>query len=459
MVTYKADDWDDFQKDSGRFTGYNRMIAALGYFSSYDFEIMGEGVFNSGEIWLLSTSETAERTIGMTDTDKMLIQDAAYRPGKEVFYADELRIPDNIKVLGLGRSALSGMEINKLILPACEIQVRCYSSSDSTLNDAHIKELVIDGDIHLEHQMFQGNVYLESVTFNCDPDIDFSTFWDCPSLKNINISLDKDINGQAFYGCHQLMTINGESPIRDDGSIKPEYLDFIKRNFNNADGIGFIDKYTEYCVKKTVSETVTEDMPDIVKVKALHDKLCSMVSYDFDDIQALKNHVDSSVFLNETSVCEGYAKGLNLLLHEAGVPSCYVNTGEHAWVIVKVGNHYFHVDPTWDDGDEINYNWFMKSDSQFENKEFHSDWKLKLPSEMHRFQWETLPKCSDIMGDIDGNKNVDARDATAILTSYASASAGGKELADSVLADYNFDGIVDVRDASAVLAYYTGASV
>lgn len=48
---------------------------------------------------------------------------------------------------------------------------------------------------------------------------------------------------------------------------------------------------------------------------------------------------------------------------------------------------------------------------------------------------------------------------SAILTSYAKTSVGGKEEADTILADFNFDGIVDGRDASAALTHYAKSSV
>ena len=70
-----------------------------------------------------------------------------------------------------------------------------------------------------------------------------------------------------------------------------------------------------------------------------------------------------------------------------------------------------------------------------------------------------MPQCRDIMGDVDDNRIIDGRDATAILTSYAKTSVGGKEEVDSILADFNYDGIVDGRDASAVLSYYAKSSV
>lgn len=51
--------------------------------------------------------------------------------------------------------------------------------------------------------------------------------------------------------------------------------------------------------------------------------------------------------MNDSTICEGYAKGYNLLLKAAGIESFYVHSNSHAWNIVKLGNQYFHVDTTW----------------------------------------------------------------------------------------------------------------
>ncbi len=65
------------------------------------------------------------------------------------------------------------------------------------------------------------------------------------------------------------------------------------------------------------------------------------------------------------------------------------------------------------------------------------------------------------LGDITGDKVIDGRDATAVLTEYASQSAGkAKSFTDAQMkaADVNADGIVDGRDATIILTYYAKTS-
>ena len=60
-----------------------------------------------------------------------------------------------------------------------------------------------------------------------------------------------------------------------------------------------------------------------------------------------------SVFLNGRSVCQGYAKALQLLCQRAQLPAMLV-TGEvngegHAWIVAELDGEWYHVDPTWGD--------------------------------------------------------------------------------------------------------------
>ena len=67
------------------------------------------------------------------------------------------------------------------------------------------------------------------------------------------------------------------------------------------------------------------------------------------------NQTIQSVFLNHASVCAGYARAYQYLLHRAGLFCAYVegsigSRGEdHAWNLVKIDGQYAYVDPTWAD--------------------------------------------------------------------------------------------------------------
>ena len=49
------------------------------------------------------------------------------------------------------------------------------------------------------------------------------------------------------------------------------------------------------------------------------------------------------------SQCDGYSKGLNLLLRCAGIPCLYVMSDNHSWNIVRINGAWYQCDATWDD--------------------------------------------------------------------------------------------------------------
>ena len=117
------------------------------------------------------------------------------------------------------------------------------------------------------------------------------------------------------------------------------------------------------------------------KAKFVYQYLIENTEYVLD---ADNNQNICSVFLNGCSVCQGYAKGAQYLLHELGVNAALV-TGtadfgeEHAWNIVEIDGKYYHMDVTWGDASytlqgqetslkqttpEINYEYLCIPDSQ-----------------------------------------------------------------------------------------------
>ncbi len=57
-------------------------------------------------------------------------------------------------------------------------------------------------------------------------------------------------------------------------------------------------------------------------------------------------------------------------------------------------------------------------------------------------------------GDVNCDGNIDAVDASYILSGYADAQTGGRNYVNEILGDFNDDGNIDAIDASYILSYY-----
>ena len=128
-------------------------------------------------------------------------------------------------------------------------------------------------------------------------------------------------------------------------------------------GIDFAGTYSlprEEAVNKAeeIRERASEWLSDIPsdaseydKVKAVYEKIIFSTDYD---LNASDNQNIVSVFLGNSSVCQGYAKATQYLLNHLGVMCTLVqgtvDTGEaHAWNLVRVDGDYYYVDTTWGD--------------------------------------------------------------------------------------------------------------
>lgn len=312
-------------------------------------------------------------------------------------------------------------------------------------NCSSLKDFTVNGNVSVLANAFRGCENLAEISISGNADLSTNAFLDDKALTNIFVDTNTPLEGSAFNGCSNLMNINS-IPAFDsqENDLDPQLKDFVLNNFNGSEDVGFVNLYVLSQADKVVSEYTDSNMNDVQKAKILHDWICNKVSYNHEDINNIRNKNDGSVFMNDLTVCEGYAKGYNLLLKAAGIDSIYVQSNNHAWNIIKLGSQYFHVDTTWDDGDQISYNWFLKSDSEIGSEtSSHSKWSLANLSPLHN-STDKLPECKYSMGDIntDGATNI----ADMVLLNRYILGTGQLDYDNYVLSDLDFDGRIDSFD-------------
>ena len=120
------------------------------------------------------------------------------------------------------------------------------------------------------------------------------------------------------------------------------------------------------------------------KVKAVHDKICSMVSYE-NSKQNIGNayyqtpyslYYDADGDGKIETVCAGYAKMMKLQCNKYGIPCVLVtgvtDSGEyHMWNYVQMENGvWYAVDATWDDQSTIMYDFFLVGSETYSSAAF-----------------------------------------------------------------------------------------
>ncbi|MGO4546846.1 transglutaminase domain-containing protein [Paenibacillus sp. 2TAB23] len=102
-------------------------------------------------------------------------------------------------------------------------------------------------------------------------------------------------------------------------------------------------------VAKALQSIIEPGMNDHEKIKAIHDWIVSHVEYD----QSLSHYTAYQAVTIGEAVCQGYSLLGYKMLKAAGLTALIaegtVNTGEHAWNMVKLDNTWYHLDFTWDD--------------------------------------------------------------------------------------------------------------
>lgn len=140
--------------------------------------------------------------------------------------------------------------------------------------------------------------------------------------------------------------------------------------------------YVSKRIKQVAATIFKPGMNDHEKVKAAHDWVVTDLKYDL----SLQKYTAYEGLTTGEAVCQGYSLLTYKLLEEAGITSMIVEGtagGQpHAWNLVKLQNHWYHLDTTWDDpvpdmGQDVSYNYYLRTDEQMRRD--HS-WSKPYPA-------------------------------------------------------------------------------
>lgn len=363
--------------------------------------------------------------------------------------------------------AFSGCtSLTSVELPAgIEISLRAFRNTgleSVSLQDGSVSRNAFSECQNLSEVSFSGNVKVESNAFD-----------NCPNLFNINVpitSVNTTYNwaNNAFNDCPNLMTINGK------GIVQPflqaplfynrNYDKFFKRYFNACRNTGCVTQYEDMYCDYIVETKITPDMSDLHKARVLHDWIINKVTYDSDEKHAQKNHITSSVFMNNSTVCEGYARGYARLMNAAGMETYYMKGTDsidgvtHGWNLVNINGNYYHVDVCWDDSaNGARYTYFLLTDDEIKQYGYHASWKVNALESDDLIEYTGGSTAAvNLLGDINCDGEINTLDFHKIenwlngTTTMTNKQRGR--------ADINLDGSITAADVAIMRDFYFTAT-
>ncbi|MGN7479270.1 transglutaminase domain-containing protein [Solibacillus silvestris] len=215
-------------------------------------------------------------------------------------------------------------------------------------------------------------------------------------------------------------------------------------------------------IASTLQKITKPEMSTLRKVAAVHDYIVRTYSYEL--------HTDGSPFAVSTfmaekrGVCMAYALLFEKMMDELNIPCHYVigrADGEgdagHAWNMVEIDDHWYHIDVTWDDighvyeHHEIRYRYFLLTDEQIAK---NHQWDLDIYPPCTNERFNAMHNLYDAC--IAGENLIYPHPATAYLTMMALDTLQTKKLADVRVQYCTFaDGFVYMSNYTDGAALYT----
>ena len=365
-----------------------------------------------------------------------------------------ITLPDTLEVIS--NSAFKNSGLTSVTFPSSLRIIKDYAFDGTNLTTVTLPSTLEFVDFYA----FGECPNLKNATIKCNCDMGRCVFGDSNNLANVNISsdcLDAVFSSGALGRCPKLKTINNVQIVRKGADGRPylysQSIPYIKKNFALLDEceVSFISDYIDAMVKYVVKTETADCTNDYQKVKKLHDWVCNKVSYasvNFEPDPSPECHVDSSVFVRNTTVCDGYARALTLLLREAGFEAYFLeNPGVHAWTMVRIGDYYFHVDACHDDG--RGYDHYLKSDNDIQKCiAGHGCWCIAKPSSRYQYDIPSeRPVCQYSYSVINrGDVNLDGEINQSDVELLQRYLVGLEPLPDLEIADVNRDGDINTMD-------------
>lgn len=217
------------------------------------------------------------------------------------------------------------------------------------------KEIKVSDDRQIQYQYYRDQL-------DEDMKLEYDIFYQ--SIKNMNDEVtlnlrDQEVLNDLYYqimGDHpEIFWINMYEFREYSISEKKQFKVYPKYNFSKDEVRVFKDQLE--IKSNEIFSKIPQLLSDYEKVKYVYDYVIDHTLYKEDSIE---NQNILSVLLYGESVCAGYAKTVQYLLHQLGIPTSYMsgssleNNVAHAWNMVEIEDEYYYLDSTYGDAQTQN---------------------------------------------------------------------------------------------------------
>jgi len=173
------------------------------------------------------------------------------------------------------------------------------------------------------------------------------------------------LDHRLYHEDIQLELLNDYSPYISNGididcqwttiGANKGYYDKIVIHYPEGMSVSQINEYFDKVDAKVAEvDAMLAAVPDDTdKVLVLNDYIAYTSEYDFTENLPVNSDAfnTAGILMKRSGVCQGYTYAFMYFMNRAGVEChCVVSAPmNHSWNVVKIGNSYYHVDPTWDD--------------------------------------------------------------------------------------------------------------
>ena len=158
--------------------------------------------------------------------------------------------------------------------------------------------------------------------------------------------------------------------------------------------------------------------------------------------ETIGSGVGEYTLITNRGVCENQAFAYAYLLSCAGIHASVGHGPAHAWTLVRIGQDWYHADPTW----KSTQNWFLRSTAQIQAQDptYHAYDNYYVGNEilkLNGLDMNTFHPCTRLMGDINKDGVLDSTDRSGIWAALHYSTT-----LDMSHADLNGDGYVNAID-------------